>query len=341
MDSLFETVEKPAQKIYAADLKIGDDVDTIFVITRLTLREYDRGKFLSLRLSDKTGKISAVLWENAESTSRLIRDGDLVQVRGKVNSYQDELQISLKAIQPVMDAKGIDPADFLPISPVPLEKMTEEFDAFIDSIADPHLMQLLQSFRRTPSLWDRFAKAPGAKMWHHPYIHGLLEHSLNVVNICRCVGPYYPGVNVDLLATGAVFHDLGKINEFEYRYRIDYSTEGRLLGHIYIGSAIVEKLIQGLPDFPEEKRRQLLHIILSHHGEVERSPILPMTLEAALLHHIENMDAQMMAFIREMNKAREESQEWTGYVNLIQRPLYLGGNSSGVDVSTHPKSNAG
>jgi 3'-5' exoribonuclease len=332
VDSLFEDIDvqsnsveaEVAKRIFAADLNTGDSVDAVFVITRISLKEYDRGKFLTLRLADRTGKISAVLWENAEATFRQIRDGDVVQVRGKVNTYQDELQVSIRTIERVMDLSQLDPSDFLPSSPVPLQEMIEEFDQHLEEIQDVHLQQVLFHFRRDEKLWNAFIHAPGAKLWHHPYLHGLLEHTLNVVRLCRCISPMYSGVDCDLLTTGAVFHDLGKTVEFDYQYKIDYSTDGRLLGHVYISAAIAEQIISEIKDFPAEKRRQLLHIILSHHGETERSPVLPMTLEAALLHHIENMDAQMMAFIREMNKARGENQDWTSYVNLIQRYLYLG-----------------
>ncbi len=320
-----EDLELP-EKVFVEDLSIGDPVESIFAVTRLNLREFDRGKFLTLRLSDKSGKISAVLWEQAEAVHKQLKEGGLVQVRGKVNSYQNEPQIALQSIHPLEDTSQINPQDFLPLSPIPLEQMVAQFDERITSLNDPDYKRLLLAFRSDP-IWEKFITAPGAKLWHHPYIHGLLEHTLSVVNLCLNIAPSYPPVNPDLLVTGAIFHDLGKSIEFDYKYRIDYSTEGRLLGHIYIGASFVERLIDSLDDFPFEKRKQLLHMILSHHGETDRSPILPMTLEANLLHHIENMDAQMMAFMREMNKAREESAEWTSYVNLIERYLYLGEKS--------------
>jgi 3'-5' exoribonuclease len=151
------------------------------------------------------------------------------------------------------------------------------------------------------------------------------------------VGKFYPHVNLDLLMTGTIFHDIGKIEEFEYAKKFDYSTSGRLMGHIFLGTRIVDRLIDGLADFPEGKRRLLMHMILSHHGEVERSPIVPMTLEACLLHHVENMDAQMMAFEREMEKAREENLGWTNYVKLIDRYLYLGETEADEDNTVIPE----
>ncbi len=312
------------EKIFVDQIEIGDSIKSLFVVTRLNLREFDRGKFLTLRLADKTGKISAILWDGAEDAFKQLKEGSLVVVNGKVNSYQNEPQITLKSIRAIEDTQDITSSDFLPESPRTLDEMIEEFDQMIESIEDQDFKALLTAFREDDSIWYKFSHAPGAKLWHHPYLHGLLEHTLSVVQLCRFIGQHYPAVNTDLLITGAVFHDSGKMDEFIYDFRIDYSTEGRLLGHIYIGTSLADRLMGNIPDFPIEKRRLLLHMILSHHGETERSPVLPMTLEANLLHFIENMDAQTIAFTREMDKVKEEDQAWTGFVNLIQRFLYRG-----------------
>lgn len=333
-----------AWKTFVSDLKVGEAVDTVFLLTRLTLREYAKGHFLSVRLCDKTGKISGVAWNDAESIYEKVKEGDLVTVKGKVGKYQDEKQIQIDSLRKVSEPTDMDPSHFLQVSPIPLEQLILDFDTVISTVSDPDYRALLMAFRNHEVYWPQFTQAPGAKLWHHPYLHGLLEHTLSAVKIGRCVGISYKYVDLDLLLTGIIFHDIGKIKEFEYARKFDYTTDGRLLGHIFLGTRIVDTLLQQLPDFPEEKRRLLMHMILSHHGEVERSPIVPMTLEACLLHHIENMDAQMMAFEREMDKVREESQPWTGYVNLIERYLYLGapaetaGNpgEKKVEASTKP-----
>lgn len=320
MDSLFD--EAPG-KAFVEELNVGDLVDSPFVIHRLNLREYDKGKFLQIRLGDRTGKVNAVLWNNADAVNDRLDDGQIVQVEGKVNSYQSELQITLERIEPLQDLSAIDPADFLAKSPFELDEMAAEFDRRIEEIQDGDYRGLLLAFRNDEAIWKKFSTAPGAKLWHHPYIHGLLEHTLSVIRMCRAAADNYPNINRDLLITGAVFHDSGKMDEFEYDFRIDYSTQGRLLTHVYMSAKLAEQLIERIENFPSEKRLQLLHIILSHHGETERSPVLPMTLEACLLHHIENMDAQIAAFQREMDKG-SDGKPWTGYVNLIGRYLYRG-----------------
>lgn len=329
----------PPPKVWVSELKAGEKVQSLFQVTRVNLRDYDKGKFLSLRLGDKTGKISAILWDNAEEAYRALREGEVVRVNGRVGLYKGEKQFTLNSVQKVDDLTVIDPADFIPASAVPAELLVEKFDELITSIEDADYQALLREFRHDEALWACFQSAPAAKRWHHPYLHGLLEHTLFVVKLCRLIAPLYPEVNPDLLVTGAVFHDCGKMEELTYDSHIDYSTDGRLLGHLYIGVMIVDRLIGRLPSFPGGKRRQLLHIILSHHGEVERSPVLPMTLEACLFHFIDNMDAQMAAVRREINAVRDEDREWTGYVNLLNRFLYLGENSTREDNNENTEHN--
>lgn len=320
-------------KMYVDQLMVGEMVDSYFVVHRCNLREFEKGsetrQFLTLRLGDRTGKVDAVLWNDAEQASHQVKEGRVVRVAGKVDTYKNEMQIRLDHIEPIADEQSIDATAFLPESPIPYEELTARFDRIIDEMSDPHCQALLRAFREDETIWKRFSNAPGAKMWHHPYLHGLLEHTLSVVDVARFIGNHYEGVNEDLLITGAVFHDCGKMDEFGYDYRIDYTTDGRLMGHVFMGAMWLERLIDRLPDFPAEKRRLLIHMVLSHHGERDKgAPVVPMTLEACLLHHIENMDAQIAAFQREMDKVADPQTEWTGFVNLIERQLYRGKPSS-------------
>ena len=157
----------------------------------------------------------------------------------------------------VEDLGTIDPANFLQVSPIPMEKLIIDFDLQIASVQDRDCRDLLLVFRNHKQYWAKFTQAPGAKLWHHPYLHGLLEHTLSAVKISSTVASFYKHVNRDLLVTGTVFHDIGKIEEFEYANKFDYSTDGRLLGHLFLGARIVDELIGLVPDFAGEKRRQL------------------------------------------------------------------------------------
>lgn len=320
-------------KVFVKDLQEGNAVHSMFAVTQKNLREYTRGKYLSLRLADRTGKISAVMWDHAETAAHGLAEGDLVEVKGQVSIYNQEKQITLSSLKKIEDNSVCSPMDFLPIAPVPVEQLIAEMDEIIHSVNDADYRSLLQAFRDDDVIWDKFTLAPGAKRWHHSYLHGLLHHTLTVVKECGLLAPFYLRIDRDTLLTGAIFHDIGKTIEFEYTFSFDYSTPGRLLGHVFIGANMVEKWMDSIPGFPAEKRNRLVHIILSHHGDTERSPILPMTMEAELLHHIENMDAQLAAFDRELGKAEAGQMEWSAYVNLIDRFLYHGGGTPAKETT--------
>lgn len=312
-------------KAWVEDLTVGQNVRSVFQITRMALRDYERGKFLTLRLGDKTGKISAVMWDSAEEAYKMVKEGDIVQVSGRVGSYNNEKQVSIADIR-LIDKSSVNPFDFLPASAIPVEVLTQKFDQLLEGVQDPDLKSLLRLFRNDETLWKKFSVAPAAKRWHHPHLHGLLEHTLFVTRLCQLIAPMYPEVNQDILVAGAIFHDCGKIDELIYETHFDYSTKGRLVGHTFIGLLILERLISQLSEFPAEKKLHLQHILLSHHGDVERSPILPMTLEANLFHFIDNMDSKMAGLTRELKKAKTEGNSWTEYIQLMNRYLYLGEN---------------
>lgn len=321
-------------KVMVSDLQEGNTVHSLFAVSQKSLREYTRGKYLTLRLADRTGKISAVLWDHAEAAAHGLAEGNLVEIKGQVTIYNNEKQITLNTVKKIEDLSVCSSADFLPIAPVPVEDLIQEFDEILADVDDEDYYTLLQTFRQEEDIWQKFTLAPGAKRWHHPYLHGLLHHTLTVVKECRFIALHYPRIDRNLLTAGAIFHDIGKTIEFEYQFSFDYSTQGRLLGHVFIGANLVEKWIGAIPGFPEEKRNRLIHMILSHHGETERSPILPMTMEAELLHHIENMDAQLTAFERELGKADAGQEEWTPFVKLIDRFLYHGKDFSLPETTT-------
>lgn len=323
---LFSTMNDDSLKTsFIEEFSLGQTIESAFVLTRVSLRESKNGFFLSMRLGDRSGKIDAVMWNIERSFGETFHEGNLVTLTGKVNEYQNQLQLVVSTMELVRDPSELDPRSFLPASPFPYETLVKQFDTEIKAIQDNDCRTVLEAFRNDEVIWHKFSHAPGAKLWHHPYIHGLLEHTLSVITLAKTIGAHYDGIDVDLLITGAIFHDCGKMDEFVYDYRVDYSTDGRLMGHIFMGAALLERLIARIPDFPEEKRRRLVHMVLSHHGEKDKGAVVvPMTLEACLLHHIENMDAQMAAFQREMSKPEHMEREWTGYVNLIERYLYRG-----------------
>ncbi len=315
------------KKQFVADLSIGDVVDDIFVISRINLSDYDGGNYLRLRFADRTGKISGVMWSKAEEIYQQIKAGDPANVQGRIELYRGDLQLKAGAISPVSPATEIDPADFLPTSRFSPERLRERLAERVAEIEDESCRHLLEALLADEEMMEKFSRVPGGKTWHHAHIGGLLEHTLSVVAVCRAVAPYYPQVNVDLLVTGAIFHDLGKTRELSYRFAFDYTTEGRLVGHTVMGYDLLQNYANKIDGFPPDTLMYLKHIILSHHGDTDRSPVLPMIPEAFLLHYVENMDAQMAAVANEMDKVRDMGREWTEYVALLKRPLFIGMNS--------------
>lgn len=311
--------------IYVKDLAIGQPVDGLFVISRAGLRSYAGGQFLTLRLADRTGKVDGVVWDRAEEAYTGLQVGRPARIVGKVGQYQGNLQVTVDKLLAEVPAEEIDPGDFLASAPLDLEKAAAELGELAATLTDPHLAELWQRFiTEEAEHWRNFQRAPGGKLWHHGYLGGLLEHTLSV---CRCalrIADGYPDVDRDLLLCAALFHDIGKAEEFSFDTMIDYTDSGRLVGHLVLSVMKVEGMIRRLPDFPESLRNRLLHCMLAHHGETEQSPMLAMTREALILHHADHLDAHLNAYQREMSRAREAGKSWTDYINLIGRFLYAG-----------------
>jgi 3'-5' exoribonuclease len=212
--------------------------------------------------------------------------------------------------------------------------MRSELREFIASLTDEHLQKLLQSLFEDDSIWQQFAETPGGKLWHHPYLGGLAEHTLSLAKLCDLLAAHYKQLNRDLLIAGALLHDIGKIEELETKTGIDYSIEGRLLGHITIGALFVEKSVEQIEGFPEELRRQLLHLILSHQGEgTMGSPVKPMTPEALALHYADDLDSKLNA-VERIRANTPEGQPFSDYIKLMERFFYFGTDERESDSSS-------
>jgi 3'-5' exoribonuclease len=268
------------------------------------------------------GSIGAVKWRVDESLAESFEQDQVVKVTGMVkrSTYRDTLEIELDTIIPITDENEVDPASLQPVSPRDFELMQEEFREIRGDISNPDLAALLKEIF-TGDMYRAFCQAPAAKGFHHNYIHGLLEHSISVSRVADAIAGQYPDVNRDLLMTGAILHDIGKVVEFNYTKAIDYSDQGRLLGHIVLGEKIVADAINRLESFPEETELQLLHLILSHHGEKEYgSPIRPKTPEAFILNHADDIDAKANVFER---KRADSDEAWSEFNRPLERFLYL------------------
>jgi len=304
-------------------LEENQSIDDIFICSGKTVREDKNGnKFLLLKLMNSSGVISAVKWRADDALADAFEQGQIVKATGtvKMSNYRKTLEIDIRDIFPVTDTSQIDLAELLPSSPCDLGEMKAELAAIRESITNTYMMVLLDEIF-SEDLYRAYCQAPAAKGFHHNYIHGLLEHSISVCHVASAIADQYPDVNRDLLVTGAILHDIGKTVEFNYTTSIDYSDSGRLLGHIVLGEKIVADAIARLETFPEELALQLLHMILSHHGEKEYgSPIRPKTPEAFILNHADDIDAKANVF----QKKRAESDEpWSEFNRPLDRFLYL------------------
>lgn len=311
------------------ELKSGDHITTFFILRKKEIKiKKDSGEhYASFEFGDSSGRIRGTLWDNVKKITALFDVGDIVKVQGLVTTYGDTKYINVQKIRKAIQQDNVDKSQFLPRTEKDTRVLMLRLFSIIDSLKDEKIKRLLNLIFDDIGFKNEFAKAPAAKLWHHNYLGGLLEHTLNVVDICDKVMGNYESVNRDILISGALLHDIGKVAELTTEGFIDYSDQGRLLGHTSIGFQMVAQKISAINDFPEQIANQIQHLILSHHGQKEQgAPVVPMTLEAIILHCADYLDSQANAFLRIIKKEKDTEKKWSKYVNLIDRFIYLGDN---------------
>jgi len=311
------------KKKFVADIVANETVQDIFVLAeKNTAQKRDGNPFMTVVLADKSGQIRGVAWDNVERLAASVSAGDFVQVQASASEYRGALQLVVKSIEAV-PVEEVAPADYMPATPRDVEQMFTRLRDAAGTLQSPMLKALLDAFWADDALVKQFKRAPAAKKMHHAYIGGLLEHTLSMVMLADKLAGHYSGVDRDLLVAGAVLHDIGKVREFAYTHRIDYTDEGRLLSHIVIGVQMVEAKIQSIQDFPDHLAAMVKHMIVSHHGVREfGSPEPPKTIEAVLLNFIDEIDARVNA-IREFMAAEDPGASWTAYHRLLERHFYI------------------
>ena len=270
------------KKVFIEQVTAGDTVDDVFVLAEKTLARKRNGEnYLNPTLADRTGRIKGVVWDNVEKTVQSVQSGDFVRLSGDVAEYRGALQLVVKQLERC-PPEAVDPADFLPATSRDVEQMFSRLTDLTAAMNDKELKDLFALYWADTQFVERFKKAPAAKQMHHAYLGGLLEHTLGVTRLADTIASFYPAIDRDLLLTGAILHDLGKLVEFSYdSFPYDYSDRGRLVGHMVLGIEMIQDRIKSLPGFPGETADRLKHLILSHHGRHEfGSPVLPMMLEA-------------------------------------------------------------
>lgn len=312
------------KKQFINEIGIGEPVDDVFALSEKTLmRKKDGNPYINVTLSDKTGSIKGVVWDNVDRISASISSSEFVHARGNVTEYRNTPQIVLTDMTDC-PVDSIDPSDFLPVTRRNIDSMFDRLLKLTASMETGYLRELLEAFWDDTEFANQYKIAPAAVKMHHSYIGGLLEHSLSMALLAERISGHYGGIDRDLLIVGAILHDIGKIREFEYRYKIDYSDEGRLVNHIVIGLQMLDEKLLKVDNFPEECALLLKHLIVSHHGSREfGSPEPPKTIEAVLLNYIDEIDSKVNG-IREFMAAEGPDETWTSFHRMLGRHFYIG-----------------
>ncbi|MEW6651879.1 MAG: HD domain-containing protein [Bacteroidota bacterium] len=306
------------------ELTIGDDFTLFLIVNKSEIKTSKTGKsFLSLELRDRSLTLPAKVWDNAESSFLKLREGSIAKVAGVIEEFNGAPQIKIDKWRVVTTEDDVTPEDFLPKSRRSLPVMIEEFEAFINSLSNNYLRRLLQNIFTEDSL-RKYTRTPAGKSWHHAYIHGLLEHTLEIALICDLMCSIHPEINRDLLVSGALLHDFGKTEELTYETAFDYTDKGKLLGHIMIGALAVEKASSEIDNFPEELKERLLHLVLSHQGKLEyASPVEPKTLEAIVLYQADELSAKANAYKYAIEAEKNKNSRWTKFLPLANTSLMI------------------
>ena len=310
-----------------SDFQPGQKLVEFFVLRHKEIRnKRDSSEiYLSLELGDASGRIFGSLWNDAAAMHDALHEGRIVKVRALVIDWNGRNHLSIEKIRAAKNSDHVDIDTFLPRSKESPQVLLEQLSAYIEQVDDPFLKKLLLGVFENDKIILRLQRAPGGKLWHHCYSGGLLEHTLHVVQSCIVLSSNYPSLNKALLICGAMLHDIGKIVEFSTNGFFDYSDEGRLHGHISIGFHLVAGWIDAIDGFPNELKKELLHLILSHQGKREHgSPVEPMTREAFVLNCADELDAKLAAFDRIYEREQEPGKKWSNYVNLLDRFFYFG-----------------
>jgi 3'-5' exoribonuclease len=322
---------------YVEQLADGDSFEEVYLVTDKQLRANRNGNlYLQIELRDRTGAISARLWNAGEPLFRSFEDGDFLVVKGKVQLFQGALQVILSHVERT-DPGKVELADFLPHTDQNVTQLFEQMRGILMRLSNPHLRALAEVFLMDEDLMREYCTAPAGIRVHHAYLGGLLEHVVHLLKGAEQISPLYPDVDHDLLLMGIFLHDIGKVRELSYSRALAYSDEGQLIGHMVIGVEILNEKQSKVSDltgepFPRELLLRLKHMILSHHGTLEfGSPRLPMTPEAIALHYLDSLDSKVHIFTSEISQDRNQGAAWTPFNQSLQRRIYKGGFSAGLE----------
>ena len=320
----FDVMAPP--KAFVRDLQDGQQIESPFLVRDRTRREKRNGEpFLKLQLGDVTGVVEAVMWDGVDEAMDATAPGSVVFAVGRYE-VKDRYGacVTLRSVRVAPDG-SFDPADLHDAPPIPFETMVADLRALVDTVQDHDLRALLDRFLAPNcELWRRWSEAPAAKTYHQAYRHGLLEHCLSVAQGVSAISATFPGIDRDLAVTGALLHDIGKVEAYEMSGgAIELTDAGKLLGEIPLGYYLVRREIEELPGFSPDTAQALLHIILAHHGQLEHgSPVVPCTREATLVHFVDNLGGRLGSFDR-LEKSLVDGERWSGFDRALSGAAYF------------------
>ncbi|MDD5542567.1 MAG: OB-fold nucleic acid binding domain-containing protein [Acidobacteriia bacterium] len=326
---------------YVNDLPANAVITETFLVRSKELRAKKSGEpYLSLVLSDKTGELDAKMWDNVEEFAPLFDKEDFIRVKGLLQIYRNRRQLTIHKLRRV-EEQEIDFADFFPATEKDVDLMYQELLEVVAGFENAPLRRVMEELLFDEEVMRRLKRAPAAKSMHHAFLGGLLEHIVSLCRLVRLVTQNYANLQVDLLMTGAILHDIGKIYELSYERGFGYTTEGQLLGHMILELEMINAIIARHPDFPPELKTQIAHLIISHHGEYAfGSPKLPMTVEALLLHKLDDLDSKVQAMQWLIAHDSAVKGDWTGFSPILQRPIYRGPKKTAAPASAEPAAEA-
>lgn len=304
---------------FVKDLAADQVITGFFLVQEKEVRNTNTGKpYLRMELGDRSGSVEARMWEQFEACAKTVNRDDFVKVHARVEIYRNKPQLSLQQFR-LAKPEEIDLADFLAHTPFDVGEMYRQLLSDAEGIKNPWLQKLVLKILRNPEIEARYKRAPAAKVMHHAYLGGLLEHVVGLCGLAKLVALHYPELDVDLLLTAAMLHDVGKLDELCYERSVSYTTEGQLLGHIVMELETVAKAMEEIDGFPAKLKAVVQHILISHHGQYEfGSPKLPMIREALVFHYLDDMDSKVAA-VRSAMTIESGEEQWSAYSGALGR----------------------
>ena len=317
------------RRLYLKDCQSGDVLDDVYVINNKQFAAASNGKpYIKALVGDRSCTVAGRMWNATREIFSAMPDGGFIRLRGRVENYQNNLQVIIEQMWAPKEG-SYDIADLIPHTTKDIPKMFARLSEILASVQNRHLSALLQAYLDDEKLMNDFRRAPAAMSFHHAFLGGLLEHTLNAIEVADAVCPFYPGLNRDLVVAGIFLHDIAKTWELTYESAFAYSDGGQLIGHIVKSAMWVEEKRQVAEKMLDEPIPQPLidviqHIILSHHGETEfGSPKTPATPEALIVHTLENLDAKLMVALSNCRGEGAAAEgNWTEYLKAFNGKMF-------------------